>query len=56
MNTTTTTRPDPLDWRTVRIAVKQHLPTMNRYVGARRLVADALGVHPETLDIPLTGE
>lgn len=54
--TTTTTQLDDLDWRTVRIAVKQHLPTVSRYIGARRLMADALGIHPETLDIPLTGE
>jgi|ETNmetMinimDraft_9_1059917.scaffolds.fasta_scaffold00987_9 hypothetical protein len=54
--TTTATQLDPLDWRTVKTAVEQHLPTMSRYHGARRLLADALGVHPETLDIPLTGE
>jgi hypothetical protein len=54
--TTTTTQLDDLDWRTVRIAVEQHLPTMSRYHGARRLMADALGIHPETLDIPLTDE
>ena len=53
---TTTTQLDPLDWRTVRTAVARHLPTVSRYHGARRLMADALGIHPETLDIPLTHE
>jgi hypothetical protein len=51
---TTSLELDPLDWRTVRTAVEQHLPTVSRYHGARRLMADALGIQPETLDIPLT--